>query len=134
MSQRPPAICVADAPGLDFLNSIATPVDTPIDWINDGDGLLRWLDQAGLAPAQALDNIRVQALPGELDKIADQARSLREWFRDFVRRHKGRPLTAEDLDELEPLNRLMDRDEIFSRIVAHPSTAPTAFELRPLRR
>jgi hypothetical protein len=31
--RRPPAIFIADAPGLDFLNSIATPTDTPIDWI-----------------------------------------------------------------------------------------------------
>ena len=38
-----------------------------------------------------------EALPGELDKVADQARSLREWFRGFVREHKGRPLTAEEL-------------------------------------
>ena len=36
-----PAIFVADAPGLDFLNSIATPVDEEVDWIPDGEGLLR---------------------------------------------------------------------------------------------
>ena len=28
-----PAIFVADAPGLDFLNSIATPVDEEVEWI-----------------------------------------------------------------------------------------------------
>src|SRR6266446_2326904 len=36
MDQNPPAMFVADAPGLDFLNSIATPVDTPVDWIVAG--------------------------------------------------------------------------------------------------
>ena len=81
MGQRPPAIFVGDALGLDFLNSIATPVDTPVDWIDDGDGLLNWLEQAQLVPADALGSIRAEALPGELDKVADQARSLREWFR-----------------------------------------------------
>ena len=91
MDQRPPAIFVGDAPGLDFLNSIATPVDTPIDWIDDGDGLLDWMKQAQLVPVDALKTIRAQALPGELDKVADQARSLREWFRGFVRQHKGHP-------------------------------------------
>ena len=55
MGQRPPAIFVGDALGLDFLNSIATPVDTPIDWIDDGDGLLNWLEQAQLVPADALN-------------------------------------------------------------------------------
>ena len=95
MDERPPAIFVGDATGLDFLNSIATPVDTPIDWIDDGEGYLSWLEQARLVPDDVLRDMRARALPGELDKIADQARSLREWFRGFVRRHKGRPLTAE---------------------------------------
>ena len=128
MGQRPPAIFVGDALGLDFLNSIATPVDTPIDWIDDGDGLLSWLEQAQLVPADALTSVRMQALPGELDAVADQARSLREWFRGFVRRHKGRPLNAKCLAQLEPLNRLLERDESFHRIVAAPKS-----EKRPLR-
>jgi predicted RNA-binding Zn ribbon-like protein len=128
MGQRPPAIFVGDALGLDFLNSIATPVDTPIDWIDDGDGLLSWLEQAQLVPADALKSVRMQALPGELDAVADQARSLREWFRGFVRRHKGRPLNAKCLVQLEPLNRLLERDESFHRIVAAPKS-----EKRPLR-
>ena len=61
--------------------------------------------------------MRKQALPGELDRVADQARRLREWFRGFVHEHKGRPLAARDLAQLEPLNRLLERDEIFTRIV-----------------
>lgn len=113
---RLPAMFVGDAPGLDFLNSIATPVDTPVDWIDDGEGLLNWLGQARLVPAKALDGIRAHALPGELDKVAGQARHLREWFRGFVRGHKGRPLSATDLAQLDPLNRLLERDETFSRI------------------
>jgi predicted RNA-binding Zn ribbon-like protein len=121
MDRRPPAIFIADAPGLDFLNSIATPVDTPIDWIGDGEGYLSWLAQAHLVPNDALDEMRARALPGEFDKIADQARDLREWFRDFVRRQKGRPLTAEALAELEPLNRLLERDETYTRIAVPPT-------------
>lgn len=117
MSQHDPAIFVGDTLGLDFLNSIATPVDTPVDWIDDGEGLLNWLDQAKLVPADALKTIRAQALPGELDKVADQARALREWFRGFVRRHKGKPLAPRDIGALEPLNRLLERDESFSQIV-----------------
>src|SRR5262249_44075449 len=128
-----PAIFVADAPGLDFLNSIATPVDTPVDWIDDGEGLLNWLEQARLVPADALKSIRAQALPGELDKVAGQARNLREWFRAFVRRHKGHPLSHQELRELEPLNRLLERDERFSRIVADDGHG-ASLEARTLRR
>ena len=134
MDRRPPAIFVGDALGLDFLNSIATPVDTAIDWIDDGEGLLAWLAQAQLVPADAIDAIRAQALPGELDKVADQARSLREWFRGFVQKRKGRPLAMEDLGELEPLNRLLERDEAYSRVVLQHANGRASVELQPMRR
>lgn len=132
MDQRSPAIFVGDALGLDFLNSIATPVDTPIDWIDDGDGLLNWLEQAQLVPADVLKRIRTQTRPGELDKVTDQARSLREWFRGFVRKHKGRPLTAKSLAGLEPLNRLLERDDSFKRIDPGPKGQP--LQLQTIRR
>lgn len=134
MDNRSPAIFVGDALGLDFLNSVATPVDTPIDWIADGDGLLRWLEQAGLVAQETLEAMRMQALPGELDKVADQARNLREWFRIFVRAHKGRALTADALSELEPLNRLLERDEGYSRIVPRQTEIGERLELQPARR
>ncbi len=133
MSGHGSAIFVGDALGLDFLNSIATPVDTAIDWIDDGEGLLDWLEQAELVPADVLKTIRAQAMPGELDKVADEARTLREWFRGFVRTHKGRPLAAQSLRPLEPLNRLLERDEMFSRIVASHDAAPP-LSLEAMRR
>jgi predicted RNA-binding Zn ribbon-like protein len=134
MGHRPPAVFVGGAPGLDFLNSIATPVDTPVDWIDDGEGLLFWLEQAQLVPIEAISSLRAQALPGELDKVADQARTLREWFRGFVRRHKARPLAAEAFAELEPLNRLLERDETFSRIIPLRAGGNGPFQLQTLRR
>jgi predicted RNA-binding Zn ribbon-like protein len=132
MDRHPPAILVGDARGLDFLNSIATPIDTPVDWISDGEGLLDWLEQARFVPPDALAGIRMQALPGELDAVADQARSLREWFRGFVRRHRGRPLETEALARLGPLHRLLERDDTFSRIVPWPDGG--AFRLQTVRR
>jgi predicted RNA-binding Zn ribbon-like protein len=129
---QPPAMFIADSLGLDFLNSIATPVDTPVDWIGDGDGLVRWLAQADLVPADVLDEVKARAMPDELDKIADQARALREWFRGFVRTHMGKPLTSRAMRELEPLNRLLERDEAFSRVVAHRDG--DALELQRMRR
>jgi hypothetical protein len=102
---RPPANFIADSPGLDFLNSIATPVDQPIDWLDSGAGLVAWLAQAELVPPPALNALTKQAKPGDLDKVAKQARPLREWFRGFVRRHMGRPLTPKAIRELSPLTR-----------------------------
>ena len=134
MNHRPPAIFVADSLGLDFLNSIATPVDTPIDWLESGDGFLRWLAQAELVPADALDDLRARAMPGELDKVADQARALREWFRRFVHKHMGRPLPPKALQELGPLNKLLQHDETFSQISRHRERDGDRFELRAMRR
>jgi predicted RNA-binding Zn ribbon-like protein len=132
--QRPPAIFVADSLGLDFLNSVATPVDTPIDWLDSGDGLLKWLAQADLVPADTLDELKARAMPGELDKVADEARALREWFRGFVHKHMGRPLTPKALQELGPLNRLLGSDEAFSQIARHRHGDRDRLELRMVRR
>lgn len=131
---HPPAIFIADALGLDFLNSVATPVDTPVDWIKDGEGLLNWLEQARLVPADVLKKIGADALPGEIDNVADQARSLREWFRDFMRAHKGRPLSAKDAAELKPLNKLLERDDTFSRIAASSTKDGQPLQFETIRR
>lgn len=134
MKNRPPAIFIADSVGLDFLNSIATPVDTPVDWLDSGDGLLRWLAQAELVEADILEELKTRAMPGELDKVADQARALREWFRRFVRKYMGRPLPAKALLELGPLNQLLQADETFSQISRHRERDGDHFALRAVRR
>jgi predicted RNA-binding Zn ribbon-like protein len=134
VSPRPPANFIADSPGLDFLNSIATPVDTPVDWLDSGAGLVAWLAQAELVPPQALNALSNQAPPGELDKVADQARTLREWFRGFVRKRMGRPLTPKAIRDLKPLNALLERDETFSRVAAHQDAHGDHLELRTTRR
>lgn len=133
MQSHPPAMFIADSLGLDFINSIATPVDTPFDWIADGEGLLRWLAQAKLVPPEVLDALKARAKPGELDHVAGQARDLREWFRGFVRKHMGKPLTPRALKELESLNRLLESDEGTSRIVLHHDDGD-AFALERTRR
>ncbi|QOZ22708.1 ABATE domain-containing protein [Bradyrhizobium sp. CCBAU 51753] len=118
---RPAPILVADSPGLDFLNSLATPVDTEVDWIGSGEDLIAWLLQAGLVTPEAIADMRKAAAPGEFDAVAAQARKLREWFRGFVKAHKGRPLKPKVLQELQPLNRILMRDEGFGQIVSRES-------------
>jgi Conserved protein containing a Zn-ribbon-like motif, possibly RNA-binding len=134
VQHRPPAIFIADSLSLDFLNSVATPLDAPVDWLDSGDGLLKWLAQAKLVPADALEDLKARAMPGELDKVANQARALREWFRGFVRKHMGRRLPPKALRELGPLNKLLQRDEAFSQISRHRERDRERFELRVVRR
>jgi predicted RNA-binding Zn ribbon-like protein len=136
---RPSAMFIADDPGLDFLNSIGTPVDTVVEWIPNGEDLLGWLAQAKLIDPGQADAIRTNTFPGELDEVAAQARALREWFRGFVLTHMGRPLTAKTLKLLEPLNKVLERDEGYGAIVPRSTKsnrrrAPSGLEWRPLRR
>jgi predicted RNA-binding Zn ribbon-like protein len=129
-----PALFVADASALDYLNSVATPVDLPVDWLEDGEGLLSWLQQAQLVPAPVLERVRSQSSPDELNRVADQARTLREWFRGFVQQQRGRPLSRDDFKKLEPLNRLLERDEFFNQIAPAAGKERNAFELLATRR
>jgi predicted RNA-binding Zn ribbon-like protein len=130
---------VGDAPGLDFLNSIGTPVDQVVEWLANGEDLLAWLEQARLIDPADAAAIRANSFPGELDEVAAQARALREWFREFVLAHMGRPLTAKALDLLQPLNRVLERDERHGAIVAKPAHShdhqvKSGLEWRLLRR
>jgi predicted RNA-binding Zn ribbon-like protein len=120
--QLPPPIFVADSPGLDFLNTLSIPTDTQIEWIGSGEDLIAWLLVSGLVPRMVMADLRNKALAGELDSVAAQARKLREWFRGFVKAHKGKPLKPKALQELQPLNRVLQRDEEFWQMeVREPS-------------
>jgi predicted RNA-binding Zn ribbon-like protein len=134
VQRKPPAIFIADSIGLDFLNSIWTPVDKPVDWLDSGEGLIRWLTQAKLVPTKILDELTARARPGELDEVADQARALREWFRTFVHRHMGSPLPLKALQELGPLNEILMHDETFSRISRDRQSGSGRLELQIKRR
>jgi predicted RNA-binding Zn ribbon-like protein len=95
---------------------------------------MMWLAQARLVPAEALDELKARAMPGELDKVAEQSRALREWFRKFVHKYMGRPLPAKAAQELGPLNRLLQRDKTFSQISRHRGRDGDRFELQVIRR
>jgi predicted RNA-binding Zn ribbon-like protein len=132
--QHTPALFVAGDPALDFLNSVAVPVDLPVEWLDDGEGLLSWLRQAQLVSAAMFKEVRSQSRPDELDKVAEQARNLREWFRGFVEQQRGRPLTRDDFKKLERLNRLLERDESFCQVTPATSKEGKALELRVMRK
>ncbi|SHM69139.1 CGNR zinc finger domain-containing protein [Rhizobacter sp. OV335] len=135
---RPPAMFIADALGLDFLNSVSVPLDVPVEYLASGEDLIAWLRQAGLVPASVLDETLANAGPGELDAVAAQARALREWFRGFVREHRGRRLDVQAVARLEPLNRLLARDEGYGQVIAvsgpESDDGITGLQWAPMRR
>lgn len=118
-AERPAPFFIADDRALDFLNSVASPWGSEIEWLRDGGDLLAWLDHAGLAPAAVLQRFRKEGKA--LDAVATKARELREWFRAFVGKHAGRPLSPAVLADLDPINRLLARDDTFGQIEAESS-------------
>lgn len=116
-TSRPPPFFIADNVGLDFLNSIAIPVDEKVEWLGSGEDLLSWLKQAGLVPDDVLDVFRKTSAPRELNAVAAQARDLRDWFKLFIYKHMGKPLDSRALRELQPLNQLLARDSEFGQLV-----------------
>ena len=137
-NDRPRAVFIAGSRGLDFLNSIATPVDEPIEFIGSGEHFMQWLRDARLVPAEVLAALRDRALPDELDDVAARARTMREWFRGFVDEYRGKPLPAKAVKKLAPLNQLLARDEEFGQIVTrdhkHGGEGPSDFKWEVQRR
>jgi predicted RNA-binding Zn ribbon-like protein len=139
----PPAVFIAGALGLDVLNSLARPADELIDWWSNGADFMSWLKQAGLLTVDEIAVVKSSMSPKELDRVAGKARGLRDWLRDFVTAHMGRPLKAQALTQLGPLNELLGMDEIFWSLVPGPvpssrqtsgKAPPTIFQLRAQRK
>jgi predicted RNA-binding Zn ribbon-like protein len=103
---------IAGSLGLDFLNSIAVPVDEVVEWLENGDDLLSWLREAGLLTSAQVLKVRSRMSRKELDSVAAEARSLREWFRKFVEPRMGRSLKRRDLADLGPLRKVLLTDAV----------------------
>ncbi len=116
VASRPAPFFVGEHPALDFLNTVASPWGELIEWIGNGEDLLSWLERAHLVPAPVARRFGRAAESSELDRTADRARALREWLRDYVRKHAGRPLTPAAVRGLGQLNRLLARDETYRQL------------------
>jgi len=129
---RPAPFFVGEHLALDFLNSTAAPWGEPIEWLADGYDLLAWLESARALDADGARHLRLSNDIDTLDAVASQARSLREWLREFVSCHAGRSLDAEVLTELEPLNRLLAQSDSYRQLAATDpgDDAPSALMYR----
>lgn len=116
MTRLPPRFA-GDMIALDFLNSVHRAGDRQVDLLATGAGLLAWLEEVQLLPAQISQDLRAGFSAEALDAAAAEARELREWFRTFAHRHKGSALVEDDLHELTRLNQLLERDGTYNQIV-----------------
>ena len=130
MPDRPPPFFVADHLALDFLNSIASPKDVPVEWLRDGRDLVDWLQQANAIGPGVAAQFRRSNERRALDDVARRARDFRDWLRGFVTRHMGRPLTAGAAKSLSPLNKLLTADISYPVIEAATRAAAGEHALR----
>jgi predicted RNA-binding Zn ribbon-like protein len=132
-ADRPSPFFVGDHLALDFLNTIATPKDTPVEWLRDGRDLVNWLQQAKAISTDVAARFRTSSKhQGGLDGVAAKARVFRAWLRGFVTRHIGRPLTVGAVRALGPLNELLAADNGYP--VVEAGGAGRALRLRRVRR
>lgn len=75
------AFFVGGHAALDFLNTIAAPRGEMIESIANGEAYVRWLADAGLLDRAEILGILKQFGNSRLDSLAEEARDLREWFR-----------------------------------------------------
>jgi predicted RNA-binding Zn ribbon-like protein len=114
--RRPAPFLVADHPALDFLNSIASPWGTPIEWLEDGEGLLSWLQAAGQIDSADARRVRRTWDMDDLEAAAGEARSLREWFRGVVSRRKANGAASVTARDIARLNAVLARGVAYPRI------------------
>src|SRR5262249_25140229 len=117
----PKPVLVGDHLAMDFLNSIENLADPQTDCLRDGSGLIRWLEATGTVDPTTAELLRGHEI-GVLDKVAEEARDLREWFRTYLR--DGLALEAQHSEApLEHLNQVLARDDSYARLVAEPHGA-----------
>ena len=132
MSNRPQPFFVGEHLALDFLNTVATPVDVPVEWLQDGRDLLDWLERAGAVGGDVAARFRASGDRRELDRVAERARGFRDWLRGLVTRHAGKTLTPAAAKGLDPLNELLAADT--SCPVVEAGDREQAVRLRRVRR
>ena len=93
---------VGDHAALDFLNTVAAPRGEVIESIADGEAYVNWLADAGLLDAAEARVILDRFGAPALDKVAAEARDLREWFR--------RRLTKPAAEAITKLNQILAMD------------------------
>lgn len=107
---------VGDHAALDFLNSVFTPQDQPVDLLRDGPSLLKWLAASGaVQPTVAADAAALP--PHQLNRAATEARALRDWFRELLFRWSVSGARGVRAADLEKLNSMLAKGPLLQTLV-----------------
>lgn len=130
----PPAMRVGDHLALDFLNTIASPKGTPIDWLGQGDQLMSWLVDSKVLDSAEAAQLCAKFSHQDLDRAAAHAGRMREWYRDLLFRVKKGGRAAIREEDVNRLNEWLSHDAMFHLMFHRPQEAePGSYELRTAR-
>ena len=101
---------------MDFLNTLYSPAEAPVETIGDGGRFIDWLIAAHLIDAAAGSKYRRQFGDDALDAAAAEARKLRKWAADWIVRWSASP-RADYSVELRRMNALMERASYYREAV-----------------
>ncbi|EIV94384.1 CGNR zinc finger domain-containing protein [Frankia sp. QA3] len=108
---------LGDHPALDFVNTLVSSADGPLELIVDGPGYLRWLAAAGLVADAEPAELAARFPPARLDAIAHAAVELREWLRPLIARWVRGDAAVPEGHALTRLNVLLAADSRFGELV-----------------
>jgi len=111
------AFFVGDHAALDFLNTIAAPRGEVIEFIPDGGAYVAWLVDAGLLDRSEVQELLDRFGKPALDRVAAEARELREWFRQVMARRAGW-LARGRAGEVARLNQILAMDFTYRQLEA----------------
>lgn len=97
---------IGNHPAIDFLNTSLTPEGQAVEIIGDGRSLLDWLVAAQLIDAATSTRLLRRLGVKGLDACALEARTVREWARDWLARWREKPLDDYE-QETAYLNKLL---------------------------
>jgi len=115
-SDRPPPIWIGDHIALHFLNSVAAPRGTQIEWIKTGQDFLTWMVAAQSLDLSEAKHLLSQFSARDFDQMAIDAIALREWFRGALTRVKVSGVASLSSADIECLNKIMTHDAVYRHI------------------
>jgi predicted RNA-binding Zn ribbon-like protein len=113
---RQPPELVGDHVALDFLNSIAAPSGTMVDWIPNGPDFVAWLVGAKVINPDDAQSVLSQFSSRDLNKTARDATALREWFRDVLLQVKTSGIGALSPTDIDRLNAVLAQGATYQHI------------------
>jgi predicted RNA-binding Zn ribbon-like protein len=108
------AFFVGDHVALDFLNTIAAPRGETVEFIPDGAAYLAWLADAALLEAEEARALQKKFGKPDLDRLAGEARDLREWFRQVLPASDGAHGPSDEV--IARLNRILLDDCAYQQL------------------